>query len=180
MDTPFLEGTDIYLREVRAEDADGPWYAWLNDAEVTRYQNKGIFPNTREATRAYLERIRASSTDVLLAICLRADGTHIGCTGLHHIDWVHRSAELGIVIGEREHWGKGYGREAWRLVTAYGFRRLNLHRIYAQVFAQNTASLRCAEAAGFRKVGEIPDAFFKDGAYHAVVVLNLLAHEFED
>ena len=122
VDTPFMERGEIYLREPRESDVDGPWYAWLNDPEVTRYQDKGIFPNTREKQRAYMQSASSSSSDVLLAIVHRETGTHIGNVGLHDIDWVHRSAQLGIMIGSKDFWGRGYGRDVWNMITEYGFR----------------------------------------------------------
>ena len=98
----ILDGGDIYLRLPTEDDLKGNWYQWLNDPVVTKYQNKGIFVNSRELQRDYYQKMMESKNDVLLAIIDEKTDRHIGCAGLHHIDWVHRSAELGIVIGEKE------------------------------------------------------------------------------
>jgi RimJ/RimL family protein N-acetyltransferase len=84
---------------------------------------------------------------------------------LHKIDWVHRSAELGIVIGDKDFWGKGYGKQAWAMITEYGLNTLNLHRIYAHVLSDNESSAKCAKASGFKKEGTITDMLFKNGSY---------------
>lgn len=178
-DIPFMEGEGIYLRELRETDLEGDWYAWFNDSEVTKYQNKKIFPNTREKQKAYYHSIQNSSQDVVFAIVETASALHIGNVGLHHIDWVHRSAELGIVIGEKKFWGKSYGKQAWRMITRYGFYVLNLHRISAVVMEKNTASQQCAEAAGFTRDGRVRDMFFKNGAYENAFYYNILRQDFK-
>jgi [ribosomal protein S5]-alanine N-acetyltransferase len=172
MDVPFVKGKGMYLRELRESDLEGRWYSWFNDSEVTQYQNKKIFPNSRERQREYYNTVKSSATDVVLAIVDERSGKHIGNVGLHKIDWVHRSAELGIVIGEKKFWGKGYGCQAWKMITDYGFDVLNLHRIYAVVMADNKASQNCAERAGFKKEGHIRDVFYKDGKYKSVYYYN--------
>ncbi len=173
-DIPFIQGTDIYLRELRECDLEGPWHGWFNDSETTRFQNKKVFPNTREKQRAYYDSLKASSSDVVLAIVESATGKHVGNVGLHHIDWIHSSAELGIVIGDKSARGKGYGRQCWKLITDYGFETLNLHRVYATILSENVASRKCAEAAGFKKEGEISEAFYKNGKYHNAAYYNAL------
>lgn len=170
----FLKGNGFYLRELRVSDLDGDWYAWFNDAETTRWQNKKIFPNTRLKQRAYFDYLASSSSDVVLAMVEGGGNRHIGNVGLHKIDWVHRSAELGIVIGNREFWGRGFGKQAWQLITDYGFDTLNLHRVYAWIVANNFSSARCAEAAGFRKEGSVRDMFYKQGEYLDVDYFNIV------
>ncbi len=177
MNVPFLNGKDIYLRELRVSDLEGNWYQWFNDEEVTRFQNKGVFPNTREKQQAYFEKISNSSTDVVLAIIDKAGEAHVGNVGLHNIDWVHRSAEIGIVIGEKSYWKKGYGTQAWNLISMYGIKRLGLHRLYAWILKENIPSLKAAEKSGFKKEGEIRDVLFKNGNYHAMCYLNLTGNE---
>jgi RimJ/RimL family protein N-acetyltransferase len=177
MEDRFLEKGDIYLRSPKLQDLEGNWYQWFNDPVVTKHQNKGIVPNTREKQRAYLASLENSQTDIVFAIIDKKTDQHIGCAGLHHIDPIHRSAELGIVIGEKEFWGKGYGKLAWNLVTCYGFDSLNLHRIYARIFKDNIASQKAAAASGFKVEGEMRDAYFKNGAYHAAVLVSVLENE---
>jgi len=161
---PFIKGNNIYLRELRKSDLNGPWYTWLNDSEVTVFQNKGIFPNSIEKQTQYYESLN-NNNEVVLAIVEEATNKHIGCVGLHKIDWIHRSAELGIVIGNRDVWGKKYGKQAWNLITDYGFNVLNLHRIFAVIIEGNIASQKSAESAGFILEGKFKDYLFKEGKY---------------
>jgi ribosomal-protein-alanine N-acetyltransferase len=164
-DVKFIKGNGIFLRELRFSDLTGPWYSWLNDSEVTIFQNKGIFPNSIEKQTQYFESLINNNHDIVLAIIEEESNKHIGCVGLHKIDWVHRSAELGIVIGDREVWGKKYGKQAWNLIAEYAFNKLNLHRIFAIIIEGNIASQKSAEAAGFIQEGKLRDYLFKDGKY---------------
>jgi RimJ/RimL family protein N-acetyltransferase len=144
-----IGGDGIHLRGLRESDLDGGWYRWFNDPEVTYYENKGYVENTRELQAEYYRGIQGSDTDVILAITDTETGLHIGNVGLHNIEKIHQTAMLGIVIGEKAFWGKGYGRQAWRLITGYGFEQLGLRKITATVFAGNDRSLACALAAGY-------------------------------
>lgn len=161
----FIIGKSIYLRELRRSDLDGNWYKWFNDSKVTSFQNKGIFPNSIEKQTDYYNSIINNPNEIVFAIVELESDIHIGCVGLHKIDWIHRSAELGIVIGDRSAWGKGIGKDAWKLISKYGFDSLNLHRIYAIIVEGNIASQKSAEAAGFVNDGTIRDFLFKNGKY---------------
>ena len=161
----FIKGNGIFLREPRHSDLDSNWYKWLNDQEVTKFQNKGIFPNTYDKQLEYLKSIQSSNNDVLFSIVEDTSSEHIGCVGLHKIDWISRSAELGIIIGEKKFWGKKFGKESWGLITEYGFKKLNLHRIYAIVIEDNISSKKCAINSGFIQEGIMKDYLFKNGNY---------------
>ena len=168
----FIQGEGIYFRELRRSDLDGDWYKWLNNPIITAYQNKGIFPNTFEKQLDYFNKVNSSKNDVVLAIIENSSEKHIGNVGLHKIDWVHRSAELGILIGDKSSWGKKYGKKAWELITNYGFNVLNLHRIYALVMKDNIASSKCALASNFVKEGCISDVLYKNGKYNDLIYYN--------
>ena len=175
----IFDGEKIYLRIPDEKDLEGNWYGWLNVSDVTKYQNKGIFYNTKNMQKEYFQNMTKSKDDVLFAIIDKETDTHIGCVGLHNIDWVHRSANLGIIIGETYFWGKGYGRKVWNMITEYGLFVLNLHRIYADVMVENVASIKSAKASGFKEEGVIRDKYYKNGKYHNVVMLSVLKDDFE-
>ena len=104
----FIDMGGIYLRSLRQDDLAGNWYTWLNDPVVTRYQDKGIIPNTREKQQSYFEHLAKSSSDVVFAIVFDQTDRHIGNIGLHRIDFIHRHADVGIILGEKDYWNKGY------------------------------------------------------------------------
>jgi len=170
---------DFYLRGLRESDLDGRWPEWFNDPLVTKFQAKGYYPNTRETQRAYFENIAASRTDVVLAIVDRSNDKHIGNVGLHQIDPIHRTAVLGIVIGEPSAWGRGIGARSWRAITNYGFEILDLHKICATVIDGNEASLQCALKAGYEIEGRQAKQIYKNGSHRDLIHVGLLKEKWK-
>src|SRR5438128_7677311 len=94
-----------------------------------------------------------------------AEGKTIGATGIHNIDWLAAHAITGIVIGEKDCWGKGYATEAMRLRTRYAFRELNLHKLMTEVDTENVASRKALERSGYKTVGIRRDQSFREGKW---------------
>jgi RimJ/RimL family protein N-acetyltransferase len=152
---------------------------WINDFEVTRTLGARLQPMTWEAEEAWYERASRSEGEVLFTIYERATLRPIGNTGLHDLDPCHRTAEFGILIGEKECWGKGYGTEVTRLMLDYGFNGLGLHNIMLTVYSFNERGLRAYARAGFREIGRRREAFRLGGDAYDVVYMDSLAAEFE-
>jgi RimJ/RimL family protein N-acetyltransferase len=120
-----------------------------------------------------------SERDTHFVIYEKATLRPIGSTGLHQIDHGDRTAEFGIMIGEKECWGKGYGTETTRLVLEYGFVALGLHNIMLRVYAYNDRGIRAYRRAGFREFGRRRQAQrFGDQAYD-VIYMECLSTEFQ-
>ena len=84
-----------------------------------------------------------SSSEVIFAVVEQKSDEHIGNVKLGPINWVHRRAMFGIMIGDKRFWGRGVGEEVTRLMVEYGFNRLNLHRIGLVVFEEHESAVRC-------------------------------------
>jgi RimJ/RimL family protein N-acetyltransferase len=106
-----------------------------------------------------------------------ADGRVIGDCGLFNRDLVAGTAELGIGIGVHDYWSRGFGREAIGLLTDYGFRMLNLRRIWLEVKAPNERGIRCYRACGFVEEGRLRQHIWSDGRYVDLVHMGLLRDE---
>jgi [ribosomal protein S5]-alanine N-acetyltransferase len=170
----FINLGDIFLRGVSEQDLNGGWYTWLNDPEITKYQNKGIIPNTFERQTKFYEYLLQSQQDIVFSIVHKDSDEHIGIVGVHKIDFIHRNAELGIIIGKREHWGKGYSSKCVEAVKKYSFGTLNLHRLMVLVIKNNVASQRIFAKAGFEDEGLMKDFLFKNGEYHDAHVMGCI------
>ena len=81
------------------------------------------------------------------------DGRFIGNVELDHISRKNGTAELVIVIGERDYWDKGFGTEAIMLTLSFAFARIHLSRVYLRVYTSNRRAIRCYEKCGFHKEG---------------------------
>src|SRR5262245_48920234 len=175
----FLTGEVCYLRPLERTDAEGNWRHWFSDPEVTRFMFRGVFPLSLETQTTFYEHVASSQQDdLVLAVVARDGDVHVGNVGLHRIDWVNRSAEFGIVLGERDQWGRGIGSEATRLIVEHGFARLNLNRIWLGVFADHEAAIKIYERLGFMIEGRLRAAILRDGSAHDQLIMGLLAEEF--
>src|SRR5437868_9418034 len=135
MQNPFLIGNTIYLRPLEREDAR-QCAGWLNHPQITR----SLFhyrPMNLRAEEEFIDKALQSEHDLTLGIVVQATDRLIGGTGFHEIDFRNRQAGFGILIGEQDEWGKGYGTEATRLIVQHGFETLNLNRIWLHVYEYN-------------------------------------------
>ena len=175
----MIVGKEVRLRPIERDDL--PRYVeWFNDPEVRHYLLVYL-PFSLAQEERWFEKLLGRlerQEDVVLAIDT-ADGVHIGSLGLHSINWKDRSAELGIVIGEKAYWDQGYGTDAIRTLLGLAFGEMNLHRIFLRVDADNGRGIRCYEKAGFRQEGISREAVFKEGTYHDQYVMSILRSEFD-
>ena len=163
-DSSFLAGKLVHLREVRESDAEGAYYEWMNDAEVTRFLEARHFPQSVEDIKEYIETLNNSSNDVFLAIIENDHNAHIGNIRLGGMDWLNRFAEIGLVI-DKPYWGRGIGPEAIALVSNYAFNTLGLNKVWAGILAPNVASIRAFEKAGFTVDGVLHRQYLFQGAH---------------
>src|SRR5688572_26546417 len=108
----FIETERLAFRELNALDANERYYAWLNDPEINQYLENRYFPSTIESIREYINSINASKANLFCAIILKENNQHIGNIKLGPINWIHRYAEIGLLLGEKNCWGKGFATEA--------------------------------------------------------------------
>jgi RimJ/RimL family protein N-acetyltransferase len=103
----------------------------------------------------------------------------IGRGMLFSVDLVNRGAMLGIVIGEKDYWSKGYGVDATRLLLEYAFNLLNLNSVMLGVFAFNERAIACYRRVGFREIGRRRQARIIGERKHDAILMDILAEEFE-
>lgn len=176
---PIIRGEHVYLRPAERDDVP-TFVRWFNDADVLR--NLAMFaPMSDAAESAWFDRMLAAqgTTDYHFVICLLADGRPIGTIGLHDISWKDGTADFGIAIGEKDEWNKGYGTDALRAISDFGFGALRLERIGLFVYAGNDGARRAYEKAGFVHEGTLRRAHFARGEHHDVHVMSLLLSEWQ-
>lgn len=176
LEKPILTGSRVVLRPITPADAPA-MFASLDDAESMRLTGtQQTF--TLEQVRQHCERVAAADDRVDYAITLPGDPAYIGEVVLNDIDWTNRSAGFRIALAGRPYFGKGYGTEATRLMLAYGFETLALHRIELEVYDFNPRAQHVYEKAGFVREGVRRDALLWDGTFHSAVLMSILAHEY--
>lgn len=172
---PRLTGTRIMLREYRRDDL--PWMRqWVNDPDIVGYLSDiFLYPHAAESTESYLESMLAGSDDSRgFVIADAATEAYIGQVNLDAIDWKNRVGRIGIVIGSTEHTGRGFGKEAMKLLIDFSFRELNLNRLELEVYDFNERAVRCYAACGFREEGRLRERIYRNGRYHDVICMAIL------
>lgn len=174
----FLEGDRVTLAPLWRELYETEYLRWLHDREVVRYLVRGTFPSTREHMGRLYEDTTANPAEMELAVVDKASGKPIGVAGLHGIQWVVRSAEFRILIGERASWGQGIGGEVLQLLVAHGMELLGLGKVWLGVCTENERALRSYLKAGFVEEGTLRNEVYRNGRYYDVRRMSLLREEY--
>lgn len=170
----YLEGERIYLREVRPSDANENYYRWMNDPEIIRYLESRFYPNSLESIQDFVKGKLNDRESVLFAIVLIDGDRHIGNIKIGPINWIHRFADIGLMIGEKDCWGRGYATDAIRLISEYAFKTLNLHKVTASCYGNNQGSAKAFLKVGFEIEGTRKSQYFCNGEYQDMILLGLL------
>ncbi|MBL7214321.1 MAG: GNAT family N-acetyltransferase [Phycisphaerae bacterium] len=167
----------IYLRTLEPEDVDRV-YRWHNDQEL--YQDLiGTHHFVSRATvEKWIEKKSAfSSTEINMAICLKNNSEHIGNTYIRDINWVNRNGVIHLFIGDKEQRGKGYGKEAIKLIIEYAFQTIGLNRLYLYVFEDNSNAINLYKKAGFVVEGKLRKHVYKNGKFKDILIMGLCKSE---
>ncbi len=151
-----LYGDRIILRSITKEDATPRYVSWLNDPEVNKHSDYRKRDHTIEDIKAYIDKIQNNPNAELFSIRLKENNEHIGNIKLEPIDRFHERAIIGLMIGEKAQWGKGYATEAVRCLEDYAFGKIKLNKLTAGVYEQNTGSLRLFEKLGYVREARRP------------------------
>lgn len=175
----IVPGQQVYLGPIR-RDLVPVYQRWMNDLEVSRTLTAHWrVPFTLEDELDWFEQARRDPFRRIFTIYERPDDRPVGNAELLGIDFAVGSAEVGIVIGERSVWGRGYATEALRLLLDFGFTVLGLHHIWLRYFASNQRARAVYDRVGFREVNRLREATRIGPDRDDIVIMDLLASEFE-
>jgi RimJ/RimL family protein N-acetyltransferase len=174
----FIEGKRIYLREVRLSDVNNNYYSWLNDPEVNLFLETKYFPRSIENILNYVKEMDGNPNEIFFAICLNDNNEHIGNIKLGPINWIHRFADISLIIGEKDYWGKGIASEAILELSTFAFSILNLHKLRAGCYSENIGSKRAFEKVGFKIEGVLKKQWLCQHIYQDEIMLGLTVDEY--
>lgn len=165
----MIKGNKSFIRAVELEDSR-LISAWLNDKEVNKYMDI-IYPvSKRDADSFVLEGDNDNSKR--LFIIDNEDRKPIGIITLSNIKWEYRNCEMGIVIYDKNHRNKGYGKDALNTIIQFIFEEMNMHVIYLKVTEDNHIAIKLYESLGFEHEGILRDRYFKSGKYSNIIVMS--------
>ena len=175
----MIRGERIFLTELDFANSE-TIRGWLNDPEVYKYLMVGHTPISEDDERRYYEAQAASSDAQNFEIHVAEDGRYIGNVGIKDIHPVHRHAELGIAIGRKEDWGKGFGFDAIVTCLRYSFDTRGLHTVKIRAHADHTRAIGLYRRVGFVEVGRERETVFQEGRFADYVVLDIVDREFRE
>ena len=173
----MIESKRLLLRPVELTDVNEQYQAWMNDPAVMKYTESRFQTHSLEQIRQYVLSVQADAGSRFFAIVEKQSGKHIGNIKIGHIHPVHRHGDVGIIIGDKASWGKGYATESLRLVAGYARESLKLHKLTAGIYANNIGSIQAFLKAGFVVEGRFSRHWFCDGEYVDGLQMGLLLEE---
>ena len=175
----MLKGQKVTLRAMTRDDLDR-LCQFNNDIEV-ELAGGGDPPLPQSLARLqteYEQQLSKGGRDGT-SFAIEADGKFIGPCALFQFDPVAHTCALGITIGDKAYWGRGYGREAVNLLLEYAFQLQNIRRVYLTVNGNNERAIRAYQACGFVQEGRLRAHVWSNGAYIDLVYMGILRDEWE-
>ena len=169
-------GEKCYLSPINVEDYE-KYANWVNDMEVSAgliFASKLI---NIQSEKEALEGLTKSGYN--FAIIDSEKEELIGNCGFPKVDLLNRVGEVGIFIGNKDYWGKGYGVESLNLLLDFGFNVLNLHNISLKVYSFNKQAIKAYEKVGFKVAGKLREAKIIGGEKYDQITMDILDSEFK-
>jgi RimJ/RimL family protein N-acetyltransferase len=169
-----LVGKKCYLSPIDINDVR-KFTEWLNDLELT--VNLTLYNSiiNVENEKVFLENLSKEHNYSIIDL---ETNELIGNCGFLEVDNLNQTGEVGIFIGNKSFWGKGYGTEALTLLLDYGFKALNLHNIQLKVYDYNKKGIRSYERIGFKLIGIRRNALYRNMERHNIIFMDILVNEF--
>jgi [ribosomal protein S5]-alanine N-acetyltransferase len=175
-----LETKRLILREFNKADLNSI-HTYASDQEVSIYLPWG--PNSEADTENYLDNIisyqlNSPRKDYEIAVELKENHLVIGACAIHVTDSLTREGFIGYCYN-KQYWRNGYASEAAKAIIEFGFKSLNLHRIYATCDPGNIGSSKVLEKIGMSKEGHLREHKLQRGKWRDSFLYSILEHEFD-
>lgn len=178
----FWTGKNIRLRAVEPTDA-GIFFKYGKDYddESDRYCDEIHFPSSQAAMMARVEANskREPSNDEFMWIIENQEGHAVGCINTFGCSRKAGTFKYGLGV-VRDFWGKGYAKEAIKIVLKYYFLELRYQKVNVHVYSFNDRSMKLHESLGFQCEGRVRRAIYTNGSYHDEVLYGMTIEEFTE
>ena|ERR1041385_6303325 len=175
----IIEGDKIFLRRITEQDITPEYVAWLNDPDVTRGLETVAQPYTEEMLRQYIHEVVGNENTWMFVVADKKSGKSIGTAKVHNINKKNGTCNLGLMLGDKNYWGKGFGQDAYNTAIDFAFKTLGIRKIWEMANATNAASLSMCKKAGFQVEGQLKEHTFSEGKYIDKILLGLFARDWK-
>ncbi len=145
---------------------------WLKDPFVNMYLSQNFRDYDGKKELKWFEFIRSSKNDIVFAIEDTETNLHIGNCALHKIDWEKGSCELGIMIGEKDYWNRGYGSDVIKSIINFSMHGLKLTNIVLNVYSYNKRAIKVYKKCGFRLIQIQSKDHFYNGRFWDTLIME--------
>ncbi len=176
----ILKGESVRLSAVDPEELAKAYAVWNSDSELMRLlDSRAAHMHSAKGIKEFLEKEieKESPANHFFTIRTLNDNRLLGDINLNVINWGARDAFVGIGIGNRNDWGKGYGTDAMKIILRFAFTEINLRRVTLTVFEYNPRAIRCYEKAGFQHEGCLRGALLRDGKRWDIFYMGILCDD---
>jgi RimJ/RimL family protein N-acetyltransferase len=171
----MIQAEKVRLRFLHEDDLK-KCLCWLQDPEVNKFLSQDFNDLTETDERKWLREIKSSGKEHVFAIEDKLKKKYIGNCGLHKIDRDKKNATLGIVIGEKQYWGKGYGTDSIHAIIGYAKNELGLRYLQLNVYEYNHRAIKVYENCGFKRKTVLKKNHYYNNKYWDTFVMELILH----
>lgn len=174
----MYSGKLVKLRAYKEEDIEKA-VEFINDEEVKKLMDSTIpFPMTKWQEEDWV-RSRKANTDFTYDFAIEdlKTGKYIGGCSINECDVKNRTCVVGIMIGDKEYWGKGYGSDALKILIKFIFEEVNMNKIKLNVFAFNNRAIACYKKVGFKEEGILRKEIYRSGKYYDEIIMAMFKGE---
>ena len=175
----MLTGEKVVLRDITEADVTDRYLGFLNDPQVTTFLTTKPSEHTIESLRKFVKEKIDSKDCIFLSITDKKSGLHIGNIKIEPIDYENKKAVIGIMIGDKEFLGKGYGTDAMKTALDYCFCDLNLNKVALGVVSENIAASKSYRKAGFIVEGVLREDTIWNGKKYDRTLMAVLKSEYK-
>jgi len=174
-----LEGKRTLLRPLERSDLQRS-LLWLTDPMINKYLSQNFRDLTEEQEEKWFNYIQDSKADIVFAILEKDSSDHIGNCSLNKIDQRNGRCELGIVIGDKDHWDKGFGSDAVDTLIGFAIEDLKIPIIRLNVYVYNQRAIKVYKKCGFKLIKVLKRDHLYNGKYWDTFIMEYDSRSFQD
>ena len=178
IDNFILESDGLILKELTSKDVTQQYVEWLNDSEINKYLESRFQYQNQLTVKEFVTACKESKVNFLFGIFIKNGMKHIGNIKLGPINTHHEYAEIGLMIGDKDFWGRGIASQVISMVTQFGFYELKLKKLGSGCYESNIGSKKAFEKSGYQIEGLMRNCVKLNNTRESVLRLGCLKTDF--